>query len=332
MNKELTLSILIPTYNRVRFLETTVNTFISQITRGHFENEVEIVIGNDASPDTTNDYLRNLTAQYPYIKSYTNPQNLGVSGNIEKLVHSASAKTIWLFGEDDLIIEHALGIVMQTITTKNPNVIILNTVNMLSSDDRNLQYKIIGKKRLALDDDIYFDDYEKNKEELFAIEGWLYLTNLISPVVFKKHFFVSYMEEAKKYLRPENVYLWQAPVIIGMVKEGRIMMHADVLTLHRKNENHWSKNIQGKLTVSMYDGSEISRMIKNYMPLEFKRYHQRFASHTFGIILQGLRNKLQVKKYAWDALRMFYNCFPYTVGFLAVLVIPRSLANVWRKK
>lgn len=320
MDKEIILSILIPTYNRRSFLETTVETFISQITEGQFEDVVEIVIGDDASSDTTEDYLKKLTAMYPYIRSYTNSPNMGVSANIEKLVDTAMADMIWLFGEDDLIKPSTLKVAIERILTNEPNVILFNTVNMLSTDDKNLNYTVVGDKRLRIDRDEYFEVYEKEKERLIAIKGWLYLTNLISPVIFRKRFFSAYMLEVKKYLRPENVYLWQAPLIIGMVQEGRIMMIADVMVLHRKNENHWSKNIQGKLTVSLYDGGVNCRMIKKYMPIEFKEYQKRFAAHTFGIISNAVRDRIRVKKYIWDAFLQFYDCYPYNLRFLIMML------------
>lgn len=332
MNKKPILSIIIPTYNRVKFLETTVNVFISQITEGNFENQVEIVIGNDASPENkTREYLEKLETSHPFIKTFTNTENFGLSGNVVKLVNMAQAKFVWLFGEDDLITPLSLKRVLKSIEAENPNIIMFNTANIISSDDRNLEYKIIGKNRLDLTEDVLIKSFETGKTKLSSIKNWLYLTNLVSSSAFRKDLFLDLLPKAKKYVRFESVYLFQAPLIIGIAKYGRLKIIAERSVLHRKNETHWSKNFESKLSVSLYDGSEIVRLIRNYMPSEYKNYQKILTSHTFGIIRTAKKEGHEVTKYIIDAVRKYYSCYPYNIRLILMLFIPKIIFKFFKK-
>ncbi|OGY47208.1 MAG: hypothetical protein A3J62_02465 [Candidatus Buchananbacteria bacterium RIFCSPHIGHO2_02_FULL_38_8] len=331
MDKEIILSVIIPTYNRVNFLETTVNCFISQITAGGFKNDVELVIGNDASPDKTREYLEKLKALYPFVKTFTNAENLGLSGNVEKLVDTANANFIWLFGEDDLITPLSLKRVLESIKTDNPNIIVFNTVNMISLDDRNLEYKIPGENRLALKNDVFVESFEADKSKLLSIKNWLYLTNLVSASAFKKDLFLANLPLAKKYVRSENVYLFQAPLIIGIAKQGRLKIIAQRSVLHRKNETHWSKTIHGNFRVSLYDGSEIVRLIKDYIPSEYKAYEKIFAVQTFTAVRKGKELGVNVTKCILDAIKKYYDCFPYSIRFFLALLTPVIIFKLSKK-
>lgn len=130
------------------------------------------------------------------------------------------------------------------------------------------------------------------------------------------------MPEAKLYIRPDNVYLFQAQIIIGIARWGRLNIISDCLVLHRKNETHWSKSLDDILKVSLYDSSEVLRVIKKYIPSEYKNYQKRFAAYVFGDLLAAKRNGLGVTKYAFNALVKNYNCYPYNIRFLIVLLTP----------
>ena len=325
------LSVIIPTYNRVKFLETTVNCFISQIKQDALENEVEIVIGDDTSPDSTREYLEKLEVSYPFIKTFINSKNLGLSGNVEKLVRTARAEFIWLFGDDDLPTPSSLKRILQSIKSDNPNVILLNTANIVSHDDRNLDYTILGENRLSISRDVYVESFQAEKTKLAAVKNWLYLTNLVSAVAFKKDLFLQELPEARKYLRPENVYVFQAPLIIGIARHGRLKIIAERSVLHRKNETHWSKTLHGNFVVSLYDGGEVIQVIKRYMPGEYHGYQKIFAVHTFAAVRRAKITGDNVNRYIIDALKRYYDCYPYNLRFLMALLIPGIIFRIYQK-
>jgi len=286
------------------------------------ENEVEIVIGDDTSPDSTREYLEKLEVSYPFIKTFINSKNLGLSGNMEAIVAAASGEYIWHFGEDDLIINRAIQKVLQVINDHNPNYLIINTKNILSLDNRNLDYKIVVEDRLNIQKDVFVKNFEAEANTLFKIENWLYLTGLLSAVACKRQLFLDWMDKAKHYVHKDNVYLYQAPVIMGIAKLGKLYLIAEPLVLHRKNENHWTHSVPGILMVNLYDSREIVNVIREYMPREAARHQKRFAAFILAIILSAKRKGINVNKYILDAFKRNYNCYPYNFRFLAVLLIP----------
>lgn len=317
------LSVLIPTYNRVKFLETVVSQFLAQVEEGGFGGRVEIIVGNDASPDTTADYLNALdTTQYPFVRVLNHPKNLGVSGNFEALVAAARGEYIWFFGDDDLMCEGALKKVVQSIDTKKPNYILINTKNILSLDDRNVEYTIVGEKRLSITEDVFIKDYASEKDRLSKIDNWLYLTGLLSAVACKKQLFIDWMDEAKKYMRPENVYLYQAPIVMGIAEVGSLAIIAAPLVLHRKNENNWTDSLAKILRVNLYDAYEILRVIRKYMPREYRNHQKRFAAFVLASLLKAKKEGIGTTIYLFDVLKRNYNCYPYNLRFLIVLVTP----------
>ena len=322
MRNGLILSVVIPTYNRVKFLETTAAIFISQIIAAGLADQVEIVIGNDASSDGTREYLNQLQPRHKFIKVLNHSKNLGVSGNIESIIAAARGEYIWGFGEDDLIIDGSVGRILESISSGVPNYLLINTKNIISLDDSNKKYEIVGGSRLNIQKDVWIDNFESEADKLLKIPNWLYLTGLLSTMVFRKALFLDWLEAAKKRVREENVYLYQAPLIMGIARLGKLNIIATPLILHRKNENHWSKSVYRILTVNLYDSSEISDIIKEYMSSEYAGHRKRFAAFVLATILEAKKNGIVVNKYIFDALKRNYNCYPYNLRFLVVLLIP----------
>lgn len=322
MRKGPIISVLLTTYNRVKFLETTILIFISQITSSGLTDQIEIIIGNDASSDGTAEYLNDLQSKYGFIKVVNHDKSLGLSGNLESIIAMASGEYFLFFGDDDLIVEGTLKRLLSVISAHDPNYILINTKNILSLDDRNIKYEIDGDKRLAINGDIFVKDYKTEAGSLSGMKNWLYLTGLLSAVACKKKVFLDCMAEAREYVREDNVYLYQAPIIIGIAKLGKLHMIADPLILHRKNENNWSNSVDGILTVNLYDSYGISNILRKYMPYEYSGYKKRFAAFTLAVIISAKKRAIGVNKYIIDAIARNYDCYPYNFRFFAALFIP----------
>ena len=58
------LSILIPTYNRSKYLEKNINLLSEFITQAKLDSKVEVVISNNCSPDNTDDIIENFIEYY----------------------------------------------------------------------------------------------------------------------------------------------------------------------------------------------------------------------------------------------------------------------------
>lgn len=69
------LSIAIPTYNGAKYIREALDSIITQLD--DVDEEVEIVISDNASTDQTPEIISEYQKKYPFIKYFRNDENLG---------------------------------------------------------------------------------------------------------------------------------------------------------------------------------------------------------------------------------------------------------------
>jgi len=89
------VSILIPTYNRAQFLREAIRSAIEQTHR-----DLEILILDDASPDTTADVAAEFAGD-PRVQYVWHPNNLGIAGNWRAGIERSKGKFFCLLHDDD---------------------------------------------------------------------------------------------------------------------------------------------------------------------------------------------------------------------------------------
>ena len=116
----MTLSICIPTYNRLPFLKELLPAILGQVGAGR--DEVEVVVSDNASTDDTAGYLRSLSN--PCLRWWTNETNIGGDRNFLKCVAEAKGEHVWLFGDDDIMPAGAVGRVLDFLRQHKPALLI----------------------------------------------------------------------------------------------------------------------------------------------------------------------------------------------------------------
>ncbi len=328
------LSIVIPTYNRVNFLKTNVELLINQIKTAKLENIVEVIISNDASKDETADFINHINKSYDFLRGFNHIKNKGFSKNVEFLISKSVGEYVLICGDDDLIIDKAITRILDKIKKKKPNFILINTSNIISIDDANKNIRTVSENRLNIDKDIFVEDFKKDSKILDSARNWLYLTNFITANVFKKDIFISKEIDARKFVRKENAYAFQAPIIIGIATLGRFLIISDCLVLHRKTEPNWTADYQGIFVIDILDSTEISKLIKNYIPNEYKKYKKLYAAFIlddFILEIKRRKDKLSIRKFASIAFYKNIDCFPENIKFLLVAIAPKISAYIATK-
>jgi len=94
--KRPTLSVVIPNYNHAKFLPACLAAVASQSVPAD-----EIIVVDDASTDNSLEVLEGLARQYPTLKVFRNPKNLGVAGAVNHGLEVATGEFIALEGADD---------------------------------------------------------------------------------------------------------------------------------------------------------------------------------------------------------------------------------------
>lgn len=102
---EIFLTICIPTYNRSSYLLKNLNLLNEYIKKGNYLEEIEIVISDNNSSDTTSMDLSNFTKKNPSlsIRYFKQPINIGLEKNALFVLKEAKGTYIMFLGDDDFI-------------------------------------------------------------------------------------------------------------------------------------------------------------------------------------------------------------------------------------
>lgn len=105
-NNNIKLSVAIPTYNGVRYIQETLDSIVSQL--GEISEEVEILVSDNASTDETSEIIGEYQRKYSFIKYFCNDENLGADRNFDLAVRRSSGEYVWLFSDDDIMVPGAI--------------------------------------------------------------------------------------------------------------------------------------------------------------------------------------------------------------------------------
>lgn len=110
------LTIAIPTWNRAETLDKALNHLIPQLHG--FENEIELVISDNASNDHTNEVVikyKNANKQLNFVH-YRNEVNIQFFGNFAKCRELANGKYIWILSDDDFVYDKIVNKIVTKIS------------------------------------------------------------------------------------------------------------------------------------------------------------------------------------------------------------------------
>ena len=100
MKEQPLVSVFMPTYNHEDFIADALDSVLSQ----DYEN-IEIIVGDDASTDKTPQIIREYIQKYPNrIKAIFNPRNLGVTRNCNVILEHCTGEYVAFFSGDDLFL------------------------------------------------------------------------------------------------------------------------------------------------------------------------------------------------------------------------------------
>ncbi|MDD2653687.1 MAG: glycosyltransferase family 2 protein, partial [Candidatus Omnitrophica bacterium] len=148
----LRLSIGIPTYNGSEYIREALDSIVSQLN--DIEEKIEIVISDNASTDKTPMIIDEYKERYPGIFSYfRNEMDLGPDRNIDLSVRRSKGEYVWLFSDDDKMLEGSLKKVL-SVLEENRNIAAIFVNWQSASLDLKQQYKI-GRYGITSKSDIF---------------------------------------------------------------------------------------------------------------------------------------------------------------------------------
>lgn len=129
------LSILMPTYNGIKFLKEAVDSVFAQ---NH--QDWELIISDDGSTDGTRDYLASL--RDPRVKIHFQPANLNIFGNLNFLFTQSSADLTQILCQDDFFLDNgSLNRLLQQWRDLPPGVVFLRANHLYGANQRLARYE-----------------------------------------------------------------------------------------------------------------------------------------------------------------------------------------------
>ena len=124
------LSIVIPTYNRAKFLDYCLVIHIPLIK----SHNIQIFISDNASTDNTKEVVLKHAAEYPLISYHRNEINVGPDENFERALKSPQTEYVWLLGDTYQIPDEGIPYLLNFISKENKkyDAIIFNVANRVS--------------------------------------------------------------------------------------------------------------------------------------------------------------------------------------------------------
>src|SRR5438046_2777243 len=101
----LPISVILPVYNGIKFVEDSVISVLQQ----NFRN-FELLIVDDCSTDGSWEYLKTLNDSRVTI--FKNPKNCGLFYNLNFLIGKSRGNLIKLWSQDDIMYSHCLASIL----------------------------------------------------------------------------------------------------------------------------------------------------------------------------------------------------------------------------
>jgi glycosyltransferase involved in cell wall biosynthesis len=122
------LSILVPTFNRDKFLDRLLAELSWQIKESGASEIVEVIIADNASSDATASVINSYLSENTNFSCIWHSSNLGAEHNLISLLERATSKYLWFIGDDDLPVEGLIKHIISHLPVRSPSLLYLPSV------------------------------------------------------------------------------------------------------------------------------------------------------------------------------------------------------------
>lgn len=262
------ISICIPTYNGEDSIESTLYSLVNEIENlpVSYIGNIEIIISDDCSSDLTYEKALGYSKKIDWIKVFRNELNLGMDKNFEKVVRYSSAKYIWYFGQDDLILHGRLGDILIGLNKYEPNLVSLNYAKVDSEGNTINPSVLKGKFRGKIFEEggmQFFENY------LDFFSNYSSVPSFLPATIFNASYWKNF--DSKPYLGTAYV---QVGCILESIATGRILVCREVSVRGLVPNDKWQSN--GTSLVKIALGNLMAKTIamrrkQNSMPISLMR-------------------------------------------------------------
>jgi glycosyltransferase involved in cell wall biosynthesis len=274
------LTIAIPSNNKTELLCLAIGSIVSQLRN---EIDCEICISDNSIGNSTEVLIREKYSALPQISYRKTLDARSLDENVNKVVQFSKGKYVWIFGDDDLIVEGALDKVINHLIDFSPDILILNSLSFDKSG-------VIEDSRTVLENS---KNYGPTDNDIFLMELGGYLT-YVGGIVIRRELWV-------KYFRSEMVGSYFAHIdAVCTAKVGRtatyiadpcIQMRLHNQTWTSKHYQIWNilfpKTIWGLSGYSEFAKSSVTPqiLINSLKAMLSSRAYGRFNTQIYGEVI-----------------------------------------------
>lgn len=219
------LTVAIATYNRKEFLEECLQHVISQI-----EDDVEILVCDNASSDGTYKLMQEYCNKYRFIRYLKNERNIGPDGNFLRCLREGKGEYIHLLSDDDILMSNCINEVKKVIANYENLALIYLNISFFKGE---FDLKKCKDKVFNINDNILF--YDKN---LF-LEYIGILATFVSAMIFNKKYF-DLIKDPEKYV---GSYIFQSSILMHVISENENVLVISKVCIAGRSGNSGGYNL-----------------------------------------------------------------------------------------
>lgn len=238
------LDILIPTYNRAKFLRANLSRLFRQIMGAEVGNAVHIYVQDNHSSDDTERVVREFIANAPpSIRIYysKNSSNVGLEKNVVEVFSRAQSEYIMFLGDDDFLADGYLEKVIGLVSNEDGMGYIVPAYNEIFADGKIVSHR--QHDRLDL-------EYSTGIKAVLGLSSY---SHQLSGLVFRRD---GTLEAYLAYPNCRNIYPFTSFACFNMLRGKSIFLKEFATMVWCGSNKDWSYDSSGLLT----------EIYKNYIP------------------------------------------------------------------
>ena len=215
------LSVIIPVFNAEDYIKECLDSVVDHSLG---IDNIEVIIVNDNSCDSTLDIISQYTDKYPSFKLISNKSNLGPGESRNMALKEVSSDYVTYLDADDFISQNAYEDALSKINEFNADLLIYNWETYTGSDyvePINIHQQNTLENKLIT-------DIKQNPKLFLSTAPWnkIYHRSLFKYLKFSKGFY------------EDNIV-----AILALINAKRIFLSKDSIYYYRKNSDSTTENI-----------------------------------------------------------------------------------------
>ncbi len=268
------LSIVIPTYNRAKYLDKCLGTLLSQFEEA-FKELIEVMVSDNCSDDNTYAVVSKYQQMGFPLKYNKNPMNIGMDGNIIQSYKLANGKYVQILGDDDIWLPGKLSKILELLKAK-------------------ADYGLIYMASCGYQQDFLKENTEQGKSKIYYIKDKDYFLEKVSYEITFLSGLIFNKALLPEYLNIENYKQTNIPHVGWFITSLLLAQESVVIDEHMitsKQDNSGGYNLFevfaknfNKILKTFVPG-QLSQRTLNKINLDMLRgfFPKHFASKRFGI-------------------------------------------------